>query len=129
MKRFVFVILAIIMVMAMALPCAATEEVTEIVTEEVTEVAIDIGVVNEIIKEMTKRGEEVPTDAFGHPRLDKVNVGQYFAKRFGELLGAEKTQVFKSGYFARSAAPCKKDLELIEKSLHSGFGFLELLQG
>ena len=71
--------------------------------------------VKEIIKEMQKRGEEVPVDAFGHPRLDKVNVGQYFAKRFGELLGAEKTQVFKSGYFARSAAPCKKDLDLIQK--------------
>lgn len=71
--------------------------------------------VKEIIKEMQRRGEEVPVDAFGHPRLDKVNVGQYFAKRFGEMLGAEKTQVFKSGYFARSAAPCKKDLDLIQK--------------
>ena len=71
--------------------------------------------VKEIIAEMRKRGEEVPVDAFGHPRLDKVNVGQYFARRFGELLGAEKTQVFKSGYFARSAAPCKKDLDLIQK--------------
>ena len=70
--------------------------------------------VKEIIKEMQKRGEEIPMDAFGHPRLDKVNVGQWFAKRFGELLGAEKTQVFKSGYFARSAAPCKKDLQLIQ---------------
>ena len=71
--------------------------------------------VKDIIKEMSKRGEEVPRDAFGHPRLDKVNVGQYVGKRFGELLGAEKVQVFKSGYFARSAAPCKKDLRLIEK--------------
>ena len=70
----------------------------------------------EILKEMQKRGEEVPVDAFGHPRLDKVNVGQYFAKRFGKLLDADKTQVFKSGYFARSAAPCKKDLELIQNS-------------
>ena len=72
--------------------------------------------VKEIIKEMQKRGEDVPVDAFGHPRLDKVNVGQYLAKRFGQLLGAEKTQVFKSGYFARSAAPDKKDLELIQQS-------------
>jgi pyrophosphate--fructose-6-phosphate 1-phosphotransferase len=64
---------------------------------------------------MHKRGEEVPVDAFGHPRLDKVNVGQYVGKRLGELLGAEKVQVFKSGYFARSAAPNKKDLRLIEK--------------
>ena len=69
----------------------------------------------DIIKEMAKRGETVPRDAFGHPRLDKVNVGQYVGRRFGELLGAEKVQVFKSGYFARSAAPCKKDLKLIEK--------------
>ena len=71
--------------------------------------------VKDIIAEMKKRGEEVPVDAFGHPRLDKVNVGQYVAKRFGELLKAEKTQVFKSGYFARAAAPNKKDLRLIEK--------------
>ena len=71
--------------------------------------------VKEIIAEMRKRGDDVPVDAFGHPRLDKVNVGQYVGRRFGELLGAEKVQVFKSGYFARSAAPCKKDLKLIEK--------------
>ena len=71
--------------------------------------------VKDIIAEMKKRGEEVPVDAFGHPRLDKVNVGQYVAKRFGELLNAEKTQVFKSGYVARAAAPNKKDLRLIEK--------------
>ena len=72
--------------------------------------------VKEIIKEMKKRGEDIPMDAFGHPRLDKVNVGQWFAKRFGEKLGAEKTMVQKSGYYARAAAPNKKDLELIHAS-------------
>ncbi|MBQ5530979.1 MAG: pyrophosphate--fructose-6-phosphate 1-phosphotransferase [Kiritimatiellae bacterium] len=71
--------------------------------------------VADIIKEMKKRGEEVPCDAFGHPRLDKVNVGQYIGKKFGELLGAEKVQVFKSGYFARAAPACKKDQRFIEK--------------
>lgn len=71
--------------------------------------------VADIIKEMRKRGEDVPVDAFGHPRLDKVNVGQYVAKRLGEVLGAEKTQVFKSGYFARAAAPNRKDLHLIQQ--------------
>ena len=71
--------------------------------------------VKDIIREMRRRGEDVPVDAFGHPRLDKVNVGQYVGKRLGELLGAEKVQVFKSGYFARSAAPNRKDLRLIEK--------------
>ncbi|MBR1587027.1 MAG: pyrophosphate--fructose-6-phosphate 1-phosphotransferase [Kiritimatiellae bacterium] len=81
--------------------------------------------VKEIIKEMKKRGEDVPMDAFGHPRLDKVNVGQWFAKRFGEKLGAEKTIVQKSGYFARAAAPNKKDLALIHdcavKAVESAF--------
>ncbi len=71
--------------------------------------------VKDIIAEMKRRGDDVPVDAFGHPRLDKVNVGQYVGKRFGELLNAEKVQVFKSGYFARAAAPNKKDLKLIEK--------------
>ena len=69
--------------------------------------------VNEIIAEMKSRGEEVPVDAFGHPRLDKVNVGAWFAKRFGEKLGAEKTMVQKSGYYARASAPIQKDLDLI----------------
>ena len=69
--------------------------------------------VADIIAEMRRRGEDVPVDAFGHPRLDKVNVGQYIGKRFGELLKAEKVQVFKSGYFARSAAPNRKDRMLI----------------
>ena len=71
--------------------------------------------VADIIREMRRRGEDVPVDAFGHPRLDKVNVGQYVGKRLGELLKAEKVQVFKSGYFARAAAPNRKDLRLIEK--------------
>ena len=69
--------------------------------------------VNEIIAEMKSRGEEVPVDAFGHPRLDKVNVGAWFAKRFGEKLGAEKTMVQKLGYYARASAPIAKDLDLI----------------
>ncbi len=70
--------------------------------------------VKEIIKELKKAGEDVPVDAFGHPRLDKVNVGQWFARQFGARLGAEKTSVFKSGYYARASAPNKKDLQLIK---------------
>lgn len=69
--------------------------------------------VDAIIREMESRGEEVPRDAFGHPRLDKVNVGGWFAKQFGARLGAEKTMVQKSGYYSRAAAPIEKDLELI----------------
>jgi pyrophosphate--fructose-6-phosphate 1-phosphotransferase len=69
--------------------------------------------VGAIIAELEAAGETVPRDAFGHPRLDKVNVGGWFAKQFGEMLGAEKTMVQKSGYYSRAAAPIEKDKELI----------------
>ena len=49
--------------------------------------------VETIIAEMEARGETVPRDAFGHPRLDKVNPGAWFAKQFADMLGAEKTLV------------------------------------
>jgi pyrophosphate--fructose-6-phosphate 1-phosphotransferase len=67
-----------------------------------------------IVAEMTDRGEEVPRDAFGHVRLDKVNPGSWFGDQFSKMIGAEKTQVFKSGYFARSAASNVADLRLIK---------------
>lgn len=69
--------------------------------------------VNEIIEQMKKDGQEVPMDAFGHPRLDKVNPGEWFGKQFAERIGAEKVMVQKSGYFSRAAKPCKRDLKLI----------------
>ena len=69
-----------------------------------------------IVREMESRGEEVPKDAFGHIRLDEINPGQWFAKQFSGALDAEKTLVQKSGYFARSAKPNKRDLELIQNS-------------
>lgn len=69
--------------------------------------------VQTIVAEMESNGEEVKRDAFGHVRLDEINPGQWFSKRFSKLLRADKTLVQKSGYFARSAAPNDKDLELI----------------
>ena len=71
--------------------------------------------VKQIIAEKRKAGEEIPLDAFGHPRLDSVNVGEWFKSQFAKRLGAEKASVFKSGYFARAAAPNKKDLRLIQQ--------------
>ncbi len=72
--------------------------------------------VDTIVTEMEAAGEEVRRDAFGHVRLDEINPGQWFANQFTSRLGAEKTLVQKSGYFARSAAPNKKDLDLIKRS-------------
>ncbi len=66
-----------------------------------------------IVEEIEDSGEKVPRDAFGHVRLDEINPGQWFAKRFAKMLKAEKVLVQKSGYFARSAAPAKEDLDLI----------------
>ena len=66
-----------------------------------------------IVREMESNGEKVPRDAFGHVRLDDINPGQWFAKQFTNAFNAEKVLVQKSGYFARSAKPNAKDLELI----------------
>jgi pyrophosphate--fructose-6-phosphate 1-phosphotransferase len=71
--------------------------------------------VETIIKELEAKGEEVPRDAFGHPRLDKVNVGGWFAKQFAEMLGAEKTLVQKSGYYSRAAPSNAADRKLIKR--------------
>ena len=49
--------------------------------------------VDAIVKELEAAGESIPRDAFGHLKLDKVNVGQYFGKQFAERLGAEKVLV------------------------------------
>jgi len=71
--------------------------------------------VETIIAEMTDRGEEVPRDAFGHVRLDKVNPGAWFAKQFAEMLGAEKVLIQKSGYYSRAAASNAADKALIQQ--------------
>ena len=69
-----------------------------------------------ITREMESNGEVIPRDAFGHVKLDEINPGQWFAKRFSSALNAEKTLVQKSGYFARSAKSNDKDLNLIKDS-------------
>ncbi len=91
--------------------------------ERLTKVMDDVGCVNLFISEgagvsdivglMEKRGEDVPRDAFGHVRINEINPGAWFGKQFAELLGAEKTNVQKSGYFSRSAPANQFDLDLI----------------
>ena len=71
-----------------------------------------------IVEEMLQRGEEVKRDAFGHVQLDKVNVGDWFGRRLAKLVGAERTLVQKSGYFARSAAANAADRKLIREMAH-----------
>ncbi|WP_176084161.1 pyrophosphate--fructose-6-phosphate 1-phosphotransferase [Martelella sp. HB161492] len=66
-----------------------------------------------IVAEREAAGAEVTRDAFGHVKLDKINVGDWFAKQFAAILGAERALVQKSGYFARSAPANSDDLRLI----------------
>ena len=71
--------------------------------------------VESIVREMESQGDAVPRDAFGHVKLDAVNPGAWFGKQFGAMIGAEKTLVQKSGYYARSAAANVEDLALIRR--------------
>ena len=78
-----------------------------------------------IINELRASGESITLDAFGHVALDELNPGQWFSKKFSEKLDAEKTLIQKSGYFARSAAPNSRDIDLIKHSskLAADFAF------
>ncbi len=69
---------------------------------------------HEIVAQLEAAGETVERDPFGHVKLDTINPGQWFAKQFAELLGAEKTMVQKSGYYSRAAAANPEDLRLIK---------------
>jgi pyrophosphate--fructose-6-phosphate 1-phosphotransferase len=69
-----------------------------------------------IVEEMEVRGEKVTRDAFGHVKLDSVNPGEWFGGKFAKKIGAEKTLVQKSGYFARSAPSNIYDIALINDS-------------
>ena len=73
--------------------------------------------IDSIILEIESRGAKIKRDAFGHIRLDEINPGKWFAKQFAKEIGADKVLVQKSGYFARSAKPNKKDLGLIFQSV------------
>lgn len=70
--------------------------------------------VEAIVAEMQAKGQEVPRDAFGHIKLDAINPGKWFGEQFASMIGAEKTLVQKSGYFARASAANSEDIRLIK---------------
>lgn len=67
-----------------------------------------------IVAEREAAGETVKRDAFGHVKIDTINVGGWFQKQFAAIIGAERSMVQKSGYFARSAPANAEDLRLIQ---------------
>ena len=70
--------------------------------------------VDAIVAEMQAKGQDIPRDAFGHIKLDAINPGKWFGEQFAAMLGAEKTLVQKSGYFARASAANIEDIRLIK---------------
>jgi pyrophosphate--fructose-6-phosphate 1-phosphotransferase len=70
--------------------------------------------VDAIVAQLQAKGQEVPRDAFGHIKLDAVNPGKWFGDQFGKMIGAEKTLVQKSGYYARASAANVEDIRLIK---------------
>ncbi len=70
--------------------------------------------VETIVAEMEAKGQDVPRDAFGHVKLDAVNPGKWFGEQFADMIGAEKTLIQKSGYFARASAANAEDIRLIK---------------
>jgi pyrophosphate--fructose-6-phosphate 1-phosphotransferase len=68
-----------------------------------------------VLAERIAQGEVIEHDAFGHPRLDDVNVGKWIADKLSIALHAEKSLVVKSGYFARSAPANAEDRALVDE--------------
>ncbi len=101
----------------MALDLAAEAERLRKVMDEVDCVNIFVSEgagVDAIVAEMEAQNQEVPRDAFGHIKLDAVNPGKWFGEQFAKMIGAEKTLIQKSGYFARAAAANTEDMRLIK---------------
>jgi len=101
----------------MAIDIAAEAERLRAVMDKVDCVNIFVSEgagVAEIVAQMLAKGEDVPRDAFGHVKLDAVNPGKWFGEQFAQMIGAEKTLVQKSGYFARAAAANVEDIRLIK---------------
>jgi pyrophosphate--fructose-6-phosphate 1-phosphotransferase len=67
-----------------------------------------------IVAEREAAGDAIARDAFGHVKIDTINVGNWFQKHFAGRLRAERSMVQKSGYFARSAPANAGDLRLIQ---------------
>lgn len=83
-------------------------------TGQVTLFVSEGAALDAIVAEREAAGETVKRDAFGHVKIDTINVGGWFQKQFAAIIGAERSMVQKSGYFARSAPANGEDLRLIQ---------------
>lgn len=67
-----------------------------------------------IAAEMEKSGKAVPRDENGKIKFGEVKPGEWFARQFSAMIGAEKVLVQKSGYYARSSVANAEDLRLVK---------------
>jgi len=77
---------------------------------------VNIFVAEGAVDEKILKEAGVAQDAFGHYKLDEANPGQIVGEKIAKLIGAEKIVVQKSGYYSRSGASNKFDLQLIQKA-------------
>jgi len=68
----------------------------------------------QIAAELEKKGDKLPRDEWGKVHFDDVKPGEWFAKQFSAMIGAEKVLVQKSGYYSRASAANAEDLRLIK---------------
>ena len=83
-------------------------------TGQVTLFVSEGAALDAIVGEREAAGETIKRDAFDHMKIDTFNVGGWFQKQFASIIGAERSMVQKSGYFARSAPANGDDLRLIQ---------------
>lgn len=70
---------------------------------------------------MRARGRGPEKDAFGHVKIDKINVGDWFAKQFASaMVGSRKGAGAEVGYFAPLGALEREDLALIKTMVKQG---------
>ncbi len=101
--------------MAIAIAAEAARLKTVMDTLDCVNIFVSEGAgVEAIVAEMAAKGQDIPRDAFGHIKLDAINPGKWFGEQFAAMLGAEKTLVQKSGYFARASAANSEDVRLIK---------------
>merc|ERR1719272_1189818 len=70
--------------------------------------------VEAIAEELERKGEKLPLNEEGRVNYAEIKPGEWFAKQFSAMIGAEKVLVQKSGYFARSSTANAEDLRLIK---------------
>tara|TARA_B110000263_G_C15299376_1_gene507176 strand:- start:778 stop:1983 length:1206 start_codon:yes stop_codon:yes gene_type:complete len=81
----------------------------------------------EISSELEAKDNTIDRDAFGHIKLDSIDTGRWLSKFLSKRMRVDKTLIQKSGYFSRSSAPNKHDLNYIFRICD--FGFKEAIKG